>query len=62
MYRRFESREVDILLCTDLGSRGLDFPFVTHVVNFDFPLTNADYLHRAGRAGRAGIFASLIGK
>ena len=55
-YNRFLSREVDILLSTDLGSRGLDFTFLTHVINYDFPLTNADYLHRAGRAGRAGIF------
>ena len=41
-------------MTTDLGSRGLDFPFVTHVLNFDFPKTTSDYLHRAGRAGRAG--------
>ena len=48
-----------ILLSTDLGSRGLDFEFLTHVLNFDYPRTNSDYLHRAGRAGRAGIFNFL---
>jgi len=42
------------LIATDLASRGLDLPFVSHIINFDFPKTNSDYLHRAGRAGRAG--------
>lgn len=34
------------MISTDLGSRGLDFPFLTHVINFDFPITTSDYLHR----------------
>lgn len=42
------------MVATDLASRGLDFPFVSHVLNFDFPKSVSDYLHRAGRAGRAG--------
>lgn len=42
------------MLATDLGSRGLDFPFLEVVVNYDFPSTTSDYLHRAGRTGRAG--------
>lgn len=42
------------MISTDLGSRGLDFPFLSHVINYDFPNTASDYLHRAGRTGRAG--------
>ena len=53
-YISFKKRESTVLVATDLASRGLDMPFVSHVINFDFPKTTSDYLHRAGRAGRAG--------
>lgn len=53
-YLKFKSREANVLVATDLASRGLDMPFVSHIINFDFPKTTSDYLHRAGRAGRAG--------
>ena len=53
-YLKFKSRETNVLIATDLASRGLDMPWVSHIINFDFPKTTSDYLHRAGRAGRAG--------
>ena len=43
-----------LLVCTDLSARGLDFPNVTKVINFDFPATSSLYLHRAGRTARNG--------
>ena len=53
-YMAFKNRDTKVLVATDLASRGLDLPFVSHIINFDFPKTTSDYLHRAGRAGRAG--------
>ncbi len=50
----FKKDEIDILLATDVASRGLDIPDVTHVINYDLPQTYDDYVHRIGRTGRAG--------
>lgn len=50
----FKTREVDILVATDVAARGLDIPNVTHVINFDQPKAYEDYVHRIGRTGRAG--------
>jgi len=46
---------VDILVCTDLGGRGLDVKGVQHVINFDAPKNISTYIHRIGRTGRAGM-------
>jgi superfamily II DNA/RNA helicase len=48
------SEKPTILVCTDVASRGVDMTALNHVVLFDFPVTAIDYLHRAGRVGRAG--------
>lgn len=50
----FVRGKVNVLSATDVGSRGLDTTQVNHVVNYDFPLYAADYLHRIGRTGRFG--------
>ena len=53
-YDAFREGLAPVLVCTDAAARGLDLPRVTHVVNYDFPLSSIDYLHRVGRTGRAG--------
>jgi len=50
--RQFKNGEVKILLATDVAQRGLDIEAVTHVINFDLPETQEDYIHRIGRTGR----------
>ncbi|KAG3256994.1 putative ATP-dependent RNA helicase DDX28 [Ictidomys tridecemlineatus] len=54
IFQCFQKGSQDILLCTDIASRGLDSTHVELVVNYDFPLTLQDYIHRAGRVGRVG--------
>ncbi len=50
----FRRGEVDILVASDVAARGLDIDTVSHVFNYDVPLTVEDYVHRIGRTGRAG--------
>ncbi len=50
----FKSGRSPILIATDVAARGLDIPDVYCVINYSFPLTIEDYVHRIGRTGRAG--------
>ncbi len=51
---QFKQNQIQVLLATDVASRGLDIDDVTHVINYDAPETKDDYIHRIGRTGRAG--------
>lgn len=50
----FRDNRIQILVATDVASRGIDVPDITHVINYDEPATYADYIHRIGRTGRIG--------
>ena len=50
----FRDARASFLLATPAAARGLDLPAVSHVYNLGAPASPADYLHRAGRAGRIG--------
>ncbi|MCW2959519.1 MAG: box helicase [Solirubrobacterales bacterium] len=50
----FKGGRVPILVATDVAARGLDISTVTHVVNFDVPISPDVYVHRIGRTGRVG--------
>lgn len=51
--KNFREGLVRVLVTTDVASRGIDIPKVSHVINFDVPLIYEDYVHRIGRTGRA---------
>ena len=52
--RKFRSKKLKLLVATNVASRGLDIPAVSHVINFDMPDNIEDYLHRIGRTARMG--------
>src|SRR6202140_4344753 len=52
--RQFHEGELAVLIATDVASRGLHIPDVSHIFNFDLPQDAPDYVHRIGRTARAG--------
>ncbi len=61
--RSFRERKVNVLICTDVASRGLDVKDITHVLNYSIPRELESYVHRIGRtarSGKAGLAFSLV--
>ena len=56
----FKAGRVLLLVATEVAARGLDIEKLPHVVNFELPMVPADYLHRIGRTGRAGITGTAV--
>ena len=48
------SRQLKVLVATDVAARGIDVPSISHVINYGLPMKAEDYVHRIGRTGRAG--------
>ena len=58
--RQFHEGELAVLIATDVASRGLHIPDVSHVFNYDLPQDAPDYVHRIGRTARAGAEGDAI--
>ena len=56
-FRKGNSR---ILCATDLAARGLDIPQVAHIINYDLPMMEEDYVHRIGRTARNGAQGEAV--
>jgi ATP-dependent RNA helicase RhlB len=60
MLKDFQEGVLPVLVATDVASRGLHVPDVSHVVNYDLPQDAPDYVHRIGRTARAGASGDAI--
>jgi ATP-dependent RNA helicase RhlB len=56
----FQSGDLQVLIGTDVASRGLHIPDVQYVINYDLPQDSEDYVHRIGRTARAGAAGNAI--
>ncbi len=57
---KFKKNRVNVLLATDVASRGLDIDNITHVINYDLPESKKVYIHRIGRTGRVNKKGTAI--
>lgn len=58
--KSFRNAEIQILIATDIASRGLDVEGITHVINYDMPEDAESYIHRIGRTGRIGNLGMAV--
>lgn len=56
----FKNKAIKVLVASDIAARGIDVEGITHVINFELPLSAETYLHRIGRTGRAGNSGKAI--
>ncbi len=52
VFKMFQKERINTLVATNVAARGLDFPQVSHVFNYDMPMTEEEYVHRVGRTSR----------
>jgi ATP-dependent RNA helicase DDX41 len=52
--KEFKNQRKDVLVATDIAGKGLDFPNIQHIINYDMPADIENYVHRIGRTGRCG--------
>lgn len=60
MLEQFQKGELQVLIGTDVASRGLHIPDVEYVINYDLPQDAEDYVHRIGRTARAGASGNAL--
>ena len=58
--QHFKSGKINVLVATDLASRGIDIPSLPVVINYELPRSPKDFIHRIGRTGRAGATGVAI--
>lgn len=58
--KNFKDNLINILVATDVAARGLDIADVSHVINYELPMTYEDYVHRIGRTGRGGKLGKAL--
>lgn len=58
--QQFRDGQIQLLLTTDLASRGLDIPALPYVIQYDIPLTKESYIHRSGRTARMGKDGTVL--
>ena len=57
---RLRSKNIEVVIATDVAARGLDVDHITHVINLDLPMDTETYVHRIGRTGRVGRKGTAI--
>ncbi|RHZ36054.1 DEAD/DEAH box helicase [endosymbiont GvMRE of Glomus versiforme] len=60
VFNKFRTKQISVLVATDVAARGLHVNDIAYVINYDFPQSSEFYIHRIGRTGRAGASGQAI--